>query len=238
MKYRDDPATYHKEYYEKNKEKAKERSRQYYVEHKDKILDKEKEERRLARAAKPPRVARIEKQCLQCRTTFFCKDNKRERNQSFCSRECYRLHTLEHAPFHKGQPCIVDACGKPAHRKGLCSMHDSRLARYGDVHNPGNPRRLDDPEIQQKARALLRAVRQSPASRREARQRSLEQWEIFPPRRDNAGSLLCTILPQTHGQRVSRRGKLLPVGQRQPRLHNRCGMRWTLMCAQSVSARC
>lgn len=41
--------------------------------------------------------------------------------------------------------CSIEGCAKPAFRRGICSMHNSRMQRYGDVtavHKPGLARTL------------------------------------------------------------------------------------------------
>jgi hypothetical protein len=37
------------------------------------------------------------------------------------------------SPLYKFQPCSVEGCDKPMHRKGLCSSHSKRLMRHGTV---------------------------------------------------------------------------------------------------------
>jgi very-short-patch-repair endonuclease len=164
MKYRDDPAAYHKEYYEKNKDKLKKNSKSYYDLHKEEILAKERLERQKAREERPPKVPKI------CNVEG-CENVVHGRG--WCNKHWQRWKNT-------GDPLGSLPPNNPARYltgKPLSAAHKGKLSVASKrSHTPEMTARITDPFVQQRAHETLKLVRKTEASRQKTAQRSREQW--------------------------------------------------------------
>lgn len=69
------------------------------------------------------------------------------KNGGLCNQHYQRMFAEGRRTTGPADPCLVDACGRPARSKGLCGLHYSRWRTYGSVKLPREKKPGRQPKI-------------------------------------------------------------------------------------------